>query len=82
MTSLRTMSPIAWLVAMACCCSHAAAQKPASSDARSLAGQYHRLNYLVVTPAGPDDGGDLRVQRDCARRNTQRQIPINLLVGI
>ena len=27
-------------------------------DAKPLAGHYHSLNYLVVTPGGPEDGGD------------------------
>jgi len=57
-TRLCATLPIAWLVTMACCGSHAAAQKPGASDVASLARQYHRLNYLVVTPGGPDDGGD------------------------
>jgi hypothetical protein len=40
------------------CCGAAVAQKPDSGDTKPLAAHYHRLDYLVVTPNGPEDGGD------------------------
>jgi len=57
MASVRILSLMAWLLTMACCW-RAAAQQPGPGDVKPVVRHYRSLNYLVVTPDGPDDGGD------------------------
>jgi len=53
MPSLRIVSLIAWLVVITCCW-----PAPGHGDVKSSVARYRSLNYLVVTPGGPEDGGD------------------------